>query len=238
MRTIRALAGRGWVMAALAVIFAAGFVAAIVAAPWLMRSFVGRSDDWRKLSDVGQAYGGISAILSGLAFCGIACSLLLQWRQIRINQIMTNQERHFELVKMRLDDPTLDNIMNPPGVSPAEARKWTVFNLWVSYWEMLWDTRSEDRLVLRGLLDGLFADSDAVTWWSWARTGGGWSRAATGHRRRRAFVAMADDAHRDARVGISALAGRPSSEGRGEASPDVDPEPRSALPPSSDRETA
>ncbi|WP_148308152.1 DUF6082 family protein [Actinoplanes friuliensis] len=196
MRTIRVSARRGVVVAALIMIISIGFLAVIVASPWLTRSLVGRPGDWRELSEVGQAYGGISAILSGLAFCGIACSLILQWHQTRLSQSMTARERHFELVKMGLEDPSLIMQTEVPGGDPAMRRKFLVCSLWMAHWAMLWDTRTVDRTELRTLFDEFFVDTDAVTWWSGVQSHG-WGRGATS--RRRAFLTVAEEAHRVAR---------------------------------------
>lgn len=158
-----------------------------------MRPIISRTQDWRELSDVGQAYGGISAILSGLAFCGIASSLLLQWRQVRLTQLLTTRERHFELVKLGLEDPSL----RPPGSSgesAAEIRQWAYFNLWVSHWAMLWDTGSTSSVQLRRNFDGLFCDEAALDWWG--KFGLSWNTDTGKHPR--AFMAIAHEAYRDA----------------------------------------
>jgi hypothetical protein len=44
-----------------------------------------------RLSDVGQAYGAVSAVVSGLALLGVAVSLVIQQRQNR----MTEESRPF-----------------------------------------------------------------------------------------------------------------------------------------------
>jgi hypothetical protein len=64
--------------------------------------------DWNRLSDIGQAFGGVSAVLSALAFCAIAASLLLQWRQLRMTTVIAARERHFDLVRLAVDDPLPD----------------------------------------------------------------------------------------------------------------------------------
>jgi hypothetical protein len=207
MKLNQASESRGWVVAVVASAATIGLVAMIVASPWLMGSFVSRSTDWHELSEIGQAYGGVSAILSGLAFCGIAVSLILQWRQVRLTQVMTERERHFELVKMAVDDPTL--MFTPiPVTSGAEQRRWMVFNLWVAHWAMLWDTRSINQVVLRKLFDGLFSDDLALKYWVVSRLS--W-RMEPG-RRRRAFLAVADEAYNRALGARPGAVSQPSTE--------------------------
>lgn len=168
-------------------------MALIVASPWLMKPLFGRAQDWRELSDVGQAYGGISAILSGLALCGIAISLLFQWRHVRLTQVMTARERHFELVKLAFDDPDLQPPTRWKG-SALGLKQRAYHNLWVSHWEMLWDTGAMGRLEARRHLDSLFLSDAALDWW--AQVGPTWS--VDGGRRRRKFMMIAHEAHRDA----------------------------------------
>jgi hypothetical protein len=173
-----------------------GFVAVIVASPWLMRSVVGRSAEWQELSDVGQAYGGVSAILAGLAFCGIAGSLILQWRQTRLTHVMTVSEQHFALAKMGIDDPDL---MFPlvSGTPTAEVRRWVLLNLWVAHWRMRWETGELSSAGLRTCFQLLFAEDAARTWWRTLGMGG-WGVDHDADRRSRAFEAIADTAYRKA----------------------------------------
>src|SRR5690349_9103609 len=65
---------------------AAGVVIAVVLSPLALPLVASRREDWQELSNVGQAYGGIAAVLSGLAFLGIIISLALQRRQTKIQQ--------------------------------------------------------------------------------------------------------------------------------------------------------
>ncbi|MEV4351692.1 DUF6082 family protein [Actinoplanes sp. NPDC049596] len=111
-------------------------VVAIMSSPWLVSLVTREPIDWRALADVGQAYGGISAILSALALCGIAASLVLQWRQARLADAATRRAQQIELVKVSLSDPDLA-FPAMPGVPRNEMRRWMVLNLWVSHWVML-----------------------------------------------------------------------------------------------------
>jgi len=160
----REIPGRTVAAVALAATLTIGFVTLIVASPWLTRALVDQSGDWGDVSDIGQAYGGVSAILSGLAFCGIAGSLILQWRQVRQNHLMTARERHFELMRLSLDgDPGL--LAGLLGVPDATARQWVIRNLWVAHWAMLWETRSMSRPQLLREFDDFFRDEASRAWW-------------------------------------------------------------------------
>jgi Family of unknown function (DUF6082) len=131
--------------------------------------------------------------LSGLALCGIAASLLLQWRQVRVTQEMTTRERHFELVKLGLEDAGL----RFPGAREGETedvRQWAYANLWVSLWAALWDVGSAGPVEVRRHFDLLFRDECALRWWG--EWGPSWT--VSHNKRRRAFVAIAHAAYADA----------------------------------------
>src|SRR4051794_23078917 len=91
--------------------------------------------DRGRLSDVGQAYGGVSAVLSALAFCAIAASLLLQFQQTRSASIAAARERHFELVRLAIDDPDLLFLAERRRLGD-DARLVARSNLWVAHWLM------------------------------------------------------------------------------------------------------
>jgi hypothetical protein len=148
--------------------------------------------DWKTLSDAGQAYGGISAIVAGLGFCGIAASLALQARQTRLAQAISARERHFELVKLGLEFPELSyQIREDP---PEIYKKKVLINLWVSHWLLLWDIGEADEASLRFAFNDLFRDSIARLWWKdW---GSKW--AARDTRQHRQFSRIAWACHTEA----------------------------------------
>ncbi|PRY28001.1 DUF6082 family protein [Pseudosporangium ferrugineum] len=59
-----------WRLAALTSAIAAG-TATVIYSPLLLYRLLGTSWPWKNLADVGQAYGGASALLSGAALCGL-----------------------------------------------------------------------------------------------------------------------------------------------------------------------
>ncbi|MBM2621322.1 hypothetical protein JIG36_38055 [Actinoplanes sp. LDG1-06] len=185
----------GWQRRALTLVAAAGlggFLALIVTSPRLLGSLIGRSEDWHQLSEVGQAYGGISAILSGLAFCGIAGSLLLQWRQVRLTQTMVLRQRHFELSMIAIDDPRMA-VPLQAGKPDVEARRLMVLNQWVAYWSTLWEIGNIDPPTLRSLFDGVFREDLAMDWWS--VEGANWFASPRLTKRQQHFLTIASEAY-------------------------------------------
>src|SRR6266536_2893354 len=80
----------------------AAVCALIVASPLLMAWVARIRLPWRDLGDIGQAYGAVSAVVSGLAICGVAASLIMQQRQNRTTELHTVRQRHFDLVRLTL----------------------------------------------------------------------------------------------------------------------------------------
>jgi len=153
----------------------------VIASPWLMRWFVGGSSTWIDAANIGQAYGGAAAVLSAFALVGVVISIALQSRAIRLQRTALAKERHFDLVKILIDHPTLRTFAIP--VQDAEAALiWRVCTLLMSYWATLWDVRDLDETRLRQVAKELFTDGNALDWWAWCLARGGWS---SGHQRER-----------------------------------------------------
>jgi hypothetical protein len=166
----------------------------VVLTPALTRWASRARTDWAQLADVGQSYGGISAMLSALALAAIAVSLFLQWRQSQIALISAARDRHVELVRFAVEHPVLGAMVDPT-ISQEEFSVQAYANLTVAHWQMIWDLGmvDEDHLVTEAA--ELFADPTAREWW--ARFGPNWT--ATRSRRHRAFQALITAGHDQAR---------------------------------------
>jgi uncharacterized membrane protein len=59
-------------------------VGLVVASPMALRAFDhGRQVDWSRLSDIGQTYGAVSAIVAAVALLGVTVSLVIQGREAK-----------------------------------------------------------------------------------------------------------------------------------------------------------
>ena len=63
--------------------------------------------DWSQLSNIGQTYGAISALVSSLALGGVIVSLLFQARDNQNAREQTTRTLQHELIKLEMDDPAL-----------------------------------------------------------------------------------------------------------------------------------
>lgn len=97
--------------------------------------------NWASLSNIGQTYGAISALLSALALGGVAISLLYQARDLKTSREQTSRAIHQELMRMEIEDPFYMEILAAPwgrtaGLNDYDAlRRNNFVHLWVSYWE-------------------------------------------------------------------------------------------------------
>jgi hypothetical protein len=163
-------------------------LSAIVVSPLLFKVLAERTSGWADLANVGQAYGGIAALLSGLALVGVAVSLLLQWRQTHSENLLAVRQRHFDLVRLSIGEPVLLGRIS--GIDNREnALLHAYTNLWVAHWAMLWDLRQCEEKQLRNLVSQLFRSREARDWWE--ANGPMWSVKSS--RRRRVFQAILTD---------------------------------------------
>jgi len=169
---------------------AVGFLALLLS-PLPMVWLRSQRTDWDELSQVGEAYGGASALLSGIALSGIAVSLLLQWRQLRSSLLYSIKQRHFELVKLTLDDPRFLYVDGTEVAADPEARLKVYGNLLVNHWALTWDLGFMDEAALRENARRFFRSATARAWWTT------WGRSYLGVRHRRRFVeALTDECER------------------------------------------
>jgi hypothetical protein len=121
----------------------------IMASPALMLLAIKLPLPWGQLSDVGQAYGAASAVMSGLALLGVAVSLVIQQRQNRMTEEQTVRQRHFDLVRLTLNDlKFLYSWGFEPEVDydPALVGFGTLI---LTHWLMLWRIGHIDESTLR-----------------------------------------------------------------------------------------
>lgn len=129
-------------------------------------------NDWLQLSDIGQTYGAVSAILSGLALVGIIASLQYQARDSRNAHEQMMRTFQFELIKLELDDPSLIAATGAPWgrnipSDVASLREFLYVQMWVSFWASIYATGGMRASVVRSLAsDEIFKGEAARTYWS------------------------------------------------------------------------
>lgn len=163
--------------------------------PLLLDGAFGEAD-WETLAQIGGAYGGVSAVLSALALCGVAASLFFQWRQARDSNLIVMRERQFELIQLGITNPKLIYV-RLPGVAEEDLPVAQYANLWMAYWKLLWDLGNMSEIELDRLSYDLFTGSRiAYTWWE--KVGPNWN--VSGATRARLFMSIVTTSHERASV--------------------------------------
>jgi Family of unknown function (DUF6082) len=109
----------------------------VLASPFAVRWIANGGGNWSLLSNVGQTYGFAAALLSGLAFLGIAISIFYQGRQITVSQLQATRTLQLELLKLAYEHPDLQEAWGRSLDAPyLEWRKRTYMNLIFMYLRM------------------------------------------------------------------------------------------------------
>lgn len=147
-------------------------VGLVILSPFGLAEIAHFRNDWLQLSDIGQTYGAISAILSGLALIGIIGSLQYQARDSRNAHEQMMRTFQFELIKLELEDPSLIAATGAPWgrdipSDVASLREFLYMQMWVSFWASTYATGGMRASVARALAaEELFKGKAARTYWS------------------------------------------------------------------------
>ncbi|GAA1642368.1 DUF6082 family protein [Catellatospora bangladeshensis] len=183
---------------ALSLLTTAALIAVVLLSPLLLETATKvMSGDWSLLSDVGQTYGAASAILSSFALIGIVLSIAVSLRQARVGQQDAARSMQFELMKLQLDDPTLNSSL-PPDASADQVATWrrSIYrNMMFMYLRSSYFTEDISPDALRLQMEIIFRSPEARAWWPQARPA-----YATGSRLRmeRMFVRIVNEQWRTA----------------------------------------
>jgi hypothetical protein len=144
------------VPAAIITLILTAIVGLVVLSPFALAGIAHFRSDWVELSNIGQTYGAVSAILSGLALGGIIASLLYQARDSRIAHEQMKRTFQFDLIKLELDDPSLMAAIGAPwgidALSDAElVREFLYVQMWVTSWVASYATGDFPESVVRQL---------------------------------------------------------------------------------------
>jgi hypothetical protein len=187
--------GRGRARAVLQVslvLVALAGLALVLASPLVLTRFEdgGGDRDWRRLSEIGQTYGAVSALLSALALGGVVVSLVLQRQSARLEREQAQRALHIELMRMAIENPDLQDCFGPfgDGLPETERRQWTYINQVVLLSEMRFEVGGVDEAWVRGSAYELFGSPISRRWWAYVR-----DRRTPSSRRRRRLHEILDE---------------------------------------------
>jgi uncharacterized protein DUF6082 len=157
-----------------------------------LAGLVGRTavvSSWSRLSDIGQAFGVLDSVLSGLAFVALIATLWIQFRELRLQQTELRQQRdaiersndelrrsaeanmrmlHFELVRMSIDDADLAGVWPHParvGDDITARRRFSYANLIYQHLALSMRMAGESDDAVRKQLRYLFRSEAMREYW-------------------------------------------------------------------------
>jgi uncharacterized membrane protein len=115
-----------------------GIIGLVVLSPFALTELAHFRINWLQLSNIGQTYGAVSALLSSFALVGIAVSLLYQSRDNQNAREQTTRNLQFELIRMAMEDPSLMTAGGAPWdldipSDSSSIRQFLYIQLWVSF---------------------------------------------------------------------------------------------------------
>lgn len=185
------------------VLLAIGLIAIVglvILSPFALTELAGFRINWLKLSNVGQTYGAVSALLSSLALVGVAVSLLYQSRDNQNAREQTTRNLQFELIRMAMGDPSLMTASGAPWdldipSDSSSIRQFLYVQLWVSFLGGNFTIGELPESAVRHIAGHeLFRSEAGRNYWAAV----GQAQTANSGGRRRRFFHILDDEYRKA----------------------------------------
>jgi hypothetical protein len=98
------------------------FLVLVILSPFVLRAIATSSGlNWSSLSNVGQTYGAVSALITALALGGVVISLLYRARDVDAARSQAIRTFQFELLRLELEDADLMWASGAPWGAPIPA---------------------------------------------------------------------------------------------------------------------
>lgn len=213
------------------------FLALVVLSPLALRAVASPFGlNWSNLSNVGQTYGAVSALITALALGGVVISLLYQARDVNATRSQAIRTFQFELLRMELEDADLMWASEAPWGTVASAdyrrlRQHIFVHMWLSFWESQFLLNEMSSRSVRSAAKELFNGESAREYWESAGDG----RLASNESRRLQFLHIIDEEYREAIKFPPSAASRRAIKGQERKSElarnkYLDPLPRDSVP--------
>jgi len=132
----------------------------------------GAPADWSKWSDVGQTFGVLSSIFSGLALAAVTITARVELREIKRRGASEAGNFHLEILKLSINDAELAAVWPElkPDLTPTRNRQFLYANLIYQFHLRLLQEKSAEAEVL-GSLRYLFTSPLMREYWAAAERG-------------------------------------------------------------------
>jgi hypothetical protein len=124
--------------------------------------------NWTLLSDVGQTYGGTSAVLSALALLAVSYTTAIQVQESRNRRHESNRLMHLELIKLSLENPEYLASWGAPDKG-LERRQIVYTNLVMNYWFHQHRVGVLKEVELVKIMKSAFVRPEVNTYWKQSR---------------------------------------------------------------------
>ncbi|MEV7629221.1 DUF6082 family protein [Actinoplanes sp. NPDC089786] len=175
--------------------------------------------DWKTLADIGQTYGGASALISAVALSGVAASIAYQVRAVRQQRHQAVRDQQRELLLLLASDPeTYAHAFTREraAMHPSELRRDVYAQMWLQFFSFAYETGHFTESDIRSPEgESLFSTEALRSHWAGHRDG--WMSSPNSKARR--FAHILDDVYHEVLA----------------ADPPPDPEPYSSKGNASDR---
>ena len=122
--------------------------------------------DWAALSNAGQSYTGVAALLSGAALVGVIYSINLQRHQVSLAQRQAVREMQFGLLRLEMEDPILRTDAHVATASHEEFRRSVLRTQWLRYMEFAYLSGELAQRPIATILEReIFFTPDGRAWW-------------------------------------------------------------------------
>ncbi|AYN41618.1 hypothetical protein D9753_25135 [Streptomyces dangxiongensis] len=143
----------------------------VVVSPLALPALDGNGENWERIGNIAQAYGAVSALLSGLAVVGVVVSLVLQAREAKAARVQNTRTMHMEFSRLAIENPEYLDCWGGPDASRTVLlrRQHMYVNLVVSHWEMWFELGDLTDHWLASMCDEIFAGEIGRSFWARTR---------------------------------------------------------------------
>lgn len=131
------------------------------------------SVNWAYLSNIGQSFNGMSALLSAGALVGLVVTARAQIQQTQMIQEHLMLDTQFNVLKLAINDPDLATVLNiavDDQRAPAAKKQHIYLTMWLRYLLFLFVTKSISARVLAQTIEVEFGNNSyAMAHWSRVR---------------------------------------------------------------------
>jgi hypothetical protein len=172
-------------------------VGLVIASPLALEALgAGGRVDWGRLSEIGQTYGAVSAIIAAVALLGVMVSLVIQAREAKSARQAAQRGHLLDLLRMAMDDPRYMECWGPYLTDSFTAEgQFAYVNLIVAHWHAEYEVGEMADALLKATAASVFASAPGRGYW---RNAGTFWRDNYSGRRARRFHRVLEDAYREA----------------------------------------